>query len=104
MSSLSLSEVKKHDFSKEEDDLKARSSKKVKGGEHEFSNSSSQPVSYADMVAGETGEEANTQRRSFKDTVLGKMVGVGEVLKEVGEDATPEEVEETVGRITIIEK
>lgn len=58
-----------------EEDLRHRSSKKVKGGSHEFSNDSTRPLSYADVV--DEMEVGDAAKKSYKETVLGIDAGSG---------------------------
>lgn len=59
--------------SKEEDDLKSRSSKKVKGGEQGFTGATTGPVSYADVA--DHGGMEDSPKPSFKEIVMGGQVG-----------------------------
>lgn len=57
---------------REEEDQKLRSSKKVKGGKHAFFNESSKPVCYGDLVDEGLEERSANVKRSFKETVVGQ--------------------------------
>lgn len=71
--------------SKEEEDLSECNTKKVKGGEHEFSNISTAPIVYDDLV--EPREEVNPVMRSYKEMVLGIEAGGGGKSGHAGKDS-----------------
>lgn len=56
--------------SREEEDLRERSTKKVKGGEHPFTNESTAPIDYSDIYE-DMEKEEEPIKRSYKATVLG---------------------------------
>lgn len=97
--------------SREEEDLRERSTKKVKGGEHTFTNDSTVPINYADIYE-DTEKEASV-RWSYKETFLGVSDGdhekesEGIVRLNVGVDGS--ESDKTMGvlgdmKLQIIEK
>ncbi|MCH94907.1 hypothetical protein A2U01_0015877 [Trifolium medium] len=57
-----------HEKSKDEEDLQDRSTKKVKGGEQNFSGTSSLPKNYADAM--EMQQERVERGRSYKAMVV----------------------------------
>lgn len=85
-------QVRHHSTSREEEDLKARSSKKVKGGEHRFSVRSSLPVSYFEVHEGGFTSSLAADGCSYKDSLM----GASDVASEEG---VPEddEWEEAIG-------
>lgn len=60
--------------SREEEVLRERNTKKVKGGEHPFSNDSTVPIDYSNLFEDMKKEEQ--PRRSYKETVLGSPAKV----------------------------
>lgn len=105
MASLSGAGSEIKESSKEEEDLKARSSKKSKGGDHVFVEGRPPPVSYADL------DTDNQKKRTFKETVLGLTSDLSkgdEPVEEASESqmGEPEEVDEfgSVINIKIVEK
>lgn len=55
--------------SREEEDLPEWSTKKVKGGEHNFTKDSTVPISYADIY--DDSDNGEQVKRSYKETILG---------------------------------
>lgn len=65
--------------SMEEEDLKARSSKKVKGGDHSFSKDASCPTSYADLPEEPINTIDGEKGTSYQDPQLGVKSVAGDV-------------------------
>jgi hypothetical protein len=59
-----------HENQKQEDDLKERSTKKVKSSEHGFTSGSSMPIVYDDLGHGERAIEDQRPIFSYKDMVM----------------------------------
>jgi hypothetical protein len=78
---------------KDETDLQERSTKKIKGGEHDFSNHSSGPKDYSDLIDLQAMEKGG--ERSYKAIVTG-VTGEGgkETNMEDGEESDKEGTEE----------
>lgn len=68
----------------------ARSIKRVKGGDHTFSNDSSMPVSYADI--GDNLPKEGSKVRSYRDSVLGQTPKTTPVGGDAGGTPTDEGV------------
>lgn len=60
--------------SREEEDQRLRSTKKAKGGEHGFSNASSQPISYADIGGDPRPDDVMPNKKSYMQSVIGGEV------------------------------
>ncbi|GAU16650.1 hypothetical protein TSUD_326000 [Trifolium subterraneum] len=78
-----------HEKSKDEEDLKERSTKKVKGGEQLFSGNSSLPKNYADAM--DMLHERVEGRKSYKAMVVG-LDDEKEVVADVDKDVIDEEI------------
>jgi hypothetical protein len=74
---------------KDEEDQHARSTKKIKEGDHQFSDLSTLPKNYSDLIDLQKGKDES--ERSYRDTVLGRSGGV-----DTEEDETDADEEETM--------
>jgi hypothetical protein len=97
-SALLGQEISNAEKSKDERDLQERSTKKIKGGDHEFSKHSSSPKDYSDLVMLQSLSTGGG--KSYKQTVTGEDEE-DERLKDAEEDegSDDEETEEVGIRV-----
>ncbi|MCH83894.1 hypothetical protein A2U01_0004722 [Trifolium medium] len=100
-SALLGQEISNAEKSKDEIDLQERSTKKIKGGEHDYSNHSSALKDYSDLVDLQAMEKGGG--RSYRDTVTGKEMECEKETEVDGEGGSEEE-EEKVAGIRVEEK
>ncbi|PNX62907.1 hypothetical protein L195_g061366, partial [Trifolium pratense] len=81
--------------SKDEIDLQERSTKKIKSGEHDYSNHSSAPKDYSDLIDLQAMEKGG--RRSYRDKVTGVENKGDEEINVEDEGGSDEEGEKDAG-------
>lgn len=76
---------------KEEDDLKNRSSKKVKAGVHGFTGAETGPVSYMEVYQGGPADGEGTLHKSYKGSLLGQ-----EAIQELADEDDDDSMDDSM--------